>query len=1572
LRQSTIWRTLLASTVTLSLAAQAAATPYTGHAATSGAATAGSTTVPSPIHFRGLSPIHAAGLHAAGLSAAEVMRLAQNADQHVIVILRNQHANLPARGATRNMRAAAIATDQQSVLSELAQVQAPRVHAYSLINAIAATVSSAELARLQSDPQVQAVVPDRMIKRPSPALLAAGLSGPAAAASGATSTSGGVTGPDSSCTGPTPSLEPQALQLTNTAFTDTTQLQAQNIVTGTGVKVAFFAEGIDITNPDFVRPDGSQVFVDYQDFTGDGLNAPTSGGEAFGDASSIAAQGSQVYDVSKPVTTTHPEAAGVFVNPAYNAPTTHCRIRIRGMAPGASLVGLKVFGQQTQSPTSNFVQAIQYAVEQDKVDVLSQSFGANPYPDNANDPITLADDAAVAAGVTVVVSSGDAGTAGTLGSPSTDPNVIEAGASTQFRFYAQTIYQGFQLGNGGYVDNNISAFSSAGVAQNAPRTVDVVAPGDLNWAVCTPDPSIYGSCTDLQGHPSRVEIFGGTSESAPLTAGEAALIIQAYRRTHDAATPSPAVVKQIVKSTATDLGIPSDEQGAGLINALKAVQAAESYTGSTAAPQGNALLVSPNALGATAAPHTSETFNVQVTNTGAQTQTVQPALRMLDAPMAGSSQSYVVALDPSTAPTFTDVIGRQRSYVSQPFTVPSGAQRLDAAISWNITQSKAGIVSLVLIDPQGRYTAYSIPQDPGPPFANSGYGHVDVANPTAGTWTAYMFTRTQAGAFGHYSGAVHLDVNSSRFTTIGSVSPASQALAPGQTGAFVVSVSTPVQPGDENATLVFDDSAGNPVAGAVPVVLRATVPLGPTGGSFSGTLTGGNGRFGSPGQTLTYLFDVPSGLKDLDLSLAVPDNNYNLEGILVDPTGLPIDVQSTVTALNPSTGLPAGYTNTLQFFRRDPQPGRWKLVFIINDNISGQQTTLPFTAEIQFNGVSVETQGVPNSATTTLPYSTPVDVPITVTNTGNTAKDFFIDPRLVTSTVYAALPLNGSVFTIPLTASETSPLFFVPSEATQLSIAAESMSPTVPISMDIYNANGAPPYGGTGSPDIEATSFLDGLTASYGAAATSSAPEVVPGLWGAGPTEVGPYGTGGAPPSTVRVGAAVIAQAFDTAAVPNTGDFYAALSTQRPPDAFYKPLTLGPGQQGTITVTLTPDAAPGTIVRGHLYVDTLNANSVDPTTGNLNLTTFSGDELQAIPFAYMVGQATVVTPTATVTSTLVATATGTAISATATGTSTAMPATATGTSTAVPATATGTAISATATSTSTAVPATSTSTAVPATSTSTAVPATSTSTAVPATSTSTAVPATSTSTAVPATSTSTAAPSMTTTPGSTGAPAPVCQFYVLPAFDTVPRGGEQALVFVAAPGSPITATIRAAYPVSATLYTDSSLDSSNGFGATLTGKRVPAGYRYAFHVEASGFALLTFAIPRSAHPGTVATRLAAREPCGLFRTSVTFEVRGLAHGGTTGLTAGRVVALALPQGDTLPASAGRLARRGVVRVVTHTSGRGRAARTTRTLLLTYRPRVAHHVMHAAVHKGDRSRVMRHLRGVPHQLHRREV
>ena len=196
-------------------------------------------------------------------------------------------------------------------------------------------------------------------------------------------------------------------------------------MTGKGVKVAFIADGLDTTILGFTRRDGTPVFFDYQDFAGDPAGTPTGGGEAFGDASSIAAQDDPngtplFFDLNQ------------FVNAAHPLPSP-CDIRIRGMAPGASLAGLKAFGPAGTAPNSVIIQAIEYAVFTDDVDVINESFGGNPFPDNDNDPVSLADRAAVAAGITVVASTGDSGYNGTMGSPSTASYVISAGASTQFR-----------------------------------------------------------------------------------------------------------------------------------------------------------------------------------------------------------------------------------------------------------------------------------------------------------------------------------------------------------------------------------------------------------------------------------------------------------------------------------------------------------------------------------------------------------------------------------------------------------------------------------------------------------------------------------------------------------------------------------------------------------------------------------------------------------------------------------------------------------------------------------------------------------------------------------------------------------------------------------------------------------------------------------------------------------------------------------------------------------------------------------------------------------------------------------
>jgi hypothetical protein len=1112
------------------------------------------------------------------LTAQEAAALSQDANTPVIVLMRDQPAAVAKNTPAATTRAHGIINSQAPLVSELSQVRAQHVRTYTVANAVAATVSKGEAARLSANPNVAAVLPDTLVKG---APLAASQQPATQAAASPSNVPGACPAP-----GAKPLLEPEALPVTHTASDDPTAKTARSLgYTGAGVKVAYIAEGIAVNNPDFIRADGSHVFADTQDFTGDGPDAPTSAGEAFLDASAIAAQGRGVYDVSH--FGAHPTSGP-------------CDVRIEGVAPGVSLYGFKVFGETNFSTTSAILQSIQWAVNVDHVDVINESFGFDPFPDSpTQDAVRLFNDMAVAAGVTVTTSSGDAGPTSTQGSPSTDPNVIAVGASTTFRWLAQTDYAAAQtFAPNGWLNDNISMLSSSGVNESG-RTIDLLAPGDSSFALCTANPALYLGCADFNGHPSNVERSGGTSESAPLTAGAAALVIQAYRQAHHGASPSPALIKRILVSTSDDLTVPGMEQGAGRLNTFKAVQAAASVHDSNGSPTatGSTLLVNQTQLDASGAPDSQQHWQLSITNTGATAQDVRLSGRGFGTPQHTITGS--VTLSDTASPHFADWSGVTNNYGQLTFDVAPNTPRLQASIAYPADPNGTlnARVRLILIDPLGRMAAHSLPQGVG----NAGF--VDVRFPTAGHWTAVIFSRSST--VGGTVGNVKFSQSTEGTTGFGSVSPAVLHLAPGQTGTATVTAATPAQPGDTSGSVVLNAGNGNQTS--VPVVLRALIGVAHGSGSFTGTLTGGNGRQPNIGQAQFYQFDVPAGQRDLAASIDLTNNaGDNVSAFLVSPRhqGAASGINRLNTSYDLSTrdGNQQPVTQT-DLYVRNPQAGRWTLVVNFADPIVGDEIAQAFTGKVAFNTVDAHAAGLPNSAGTTLPAGKAVTVSVTVRNTGTAAENFFVDARLDTVTGMRLAAAEPATLPLPMPGDAPSPAWLVPSETSAVALIATA---TQPMMFD---------YGPeAGDPDLP--SIVNGTTA---IGAVHGNP-LASGLWATAPSELGPTPVGGGAPGTVTYDLVALSKGFDPAVSSPATDLWQGSVS---PVGALTLVTVQPGQTATIPVTITPSGPKGSVVRGTLYVDQLvvgstnvvndiNFNDPAPTEPNAN-------ELVGIPYQYKIG-----------------------------------------------------------------------------------------------------------------------------------------------------------------------------------------------------------------------------------------------------------------------------------------------------------------------------------------------------------------
>ena len=1081
----------------------------------------------------------------------------------VVVLNSDVDVTSPDTRANHTRHADALATVQVPVLGLLSAHHATKVHAYASFGEIAATVDAATLTALSTDPAVAAVVPDATLRVADPTLSRAGsreVAGATAARQKGASVPAGVCATKRSA----PELNPEALQTTHTDSDDPTARTARSLgATGAGVKVAFFAEGVDVNNPDFIRPDGSKVFVDYQDFTGDGTSAPSNAGEAFLDASSLAAQGRQVYNVKN--------------YSALSGPT-NCYIRIEGVSPGVSLVGLKVFGNST-STVSSVLAALDYAVNVDHVDILSESLGINSYPDTVDDAFRQANAAAVASGVTVVANSGDAGPGDNIEVPADQPGVIAAGASTTYRADLQTgnAAHGFP-GISGYLSNNISALSSSG-EDEAGGTVSLVAPGDLNWDVCTPDPKQYQSCVNDLGKPTAFTLEGGTSESAPLIAGGAALVIEAYRSTHGGASPTPAQVQEVLLSTADDIDAPADQQGTGELDTYRAVLAARTLTTGNDSPHGNTFVTNTGQIDRTGRPGTTVAKTIRITNTGGSMQQIRASQRALGAYRYIARTSLILN---KHSPTQPDQYGFLDPYTVTHFMVPVHTDRLDGSIAFT-----GGAGFLTLVDPHGDLAGDSLPEGPG------NHGDTEVADPVAGRWTAYVYTMPLPGSPSGHLGTYRFGARVADFAPFGSISPTTLTLAPGTSGTLTVHDATPTAPGDEAASVVLSsDKAGTTT---IPVILRSLAATSGPAASFHGTLTGGDGRAPFTGQTAYYEVTVPKGTPELNATVTLggdPDNPFSLQ--LVDPHGDGVGNASNL--FDPGTDKATPQLGATAHVLA-PAPGRWTVIVIFAPTVSGKAITEPFAVSLDGTLRRATATGLPHDASTILTAGQARVVNVTVTNADSSPEAIFVDPRLDAIATYGLAGASREPLMLPSRPIQT---YVVPSNTVELT---ESLTSSVPVEFDGSPLPGDPAEGADDDPDLESNTVGDTAGLTYQAMPIES------GQWGESAAQIGPFGPAGGPRVKATASATVRALAFDTTATSATGDLWLRCVD---PAAVLTPVVVQPGKTATIPVTITPTGPRGTRISGALFIDDLQEQNQAGESPQ-------ADQQTALPYSYTVG-----------------------------------------------------------------------------------------------------------------------------------------------------------------------------------------------------------------------------------------------------------------------------------------------------------------------------------------------------------------
>ena len=313
---------------------------------------------------------------------------------------------------------------------------------------------------------------------------------------------------------------------------------------GTGIGIAVLDSGIDVQHTSFLDKSNGKRVVLSRDFTGENRTD-----DPYGHGTHVASTAA---------------GNGRIANGAYT-----------GLAPNAKIINLRVLNTRGAGTVSSVLGALDWVLANRNafnIRVVNLSLGMPAIDSYRNDPVCKAVRKLADAGLVVVAAAGNNGKTsagqkiyGAIHSPGIEPSALTVGALNTY-------------GTNSRSDDGVTSYSSRGPTRGFWKDSlgvkhydnllkpDLVAPGNKLVYAQAEDNLLVAQNPQLDARVSgsderKMMYLNGTSMSAPVVAGAAALMLQANPKL------TPNMVKALLMYTAQPLaGFNTFEQGAGQLN----------------------------------------------------------------------------------------------------------------------------------------------------------------------------------------------------------------------------------------------------------------------------------------------------------------------------------------------------------------------------------------------------------------------------------------------------------------------------------------------------------------------------------------------------------------------------------------------------------------------------------------------------------------------------------------------------------------------------------------------------------------------------------------------------------------------------------------------------------------------------------------------------------------------------------------------------------------------------------------------------------------------------------------------